>query len=218
MELPNINQKIEFKILHGPYSAAYSTYVDDANDQFIAVVRPLVGGKPVPLALGETVRVEYAVKGLARLAFPTRVLGLEEEQVPVARLSLPDKTQVERFQQRDFVRMDAVLSLLYYVVSTPDHTPRPGGVFRSHTRDISGNGAQIMCPEAYPVGTQLDIHLEVAGRSVHAVGEVIRLVQQLSPKENWVGIRFVGLDERDRDVIIRYIFTEQRERRKKGLL
>lgn len=218
MELPNINQKIEFKLLHGPYAAAYSTYVDDADEYSLTVVRPSVGGQPVPLAIGETVRVEYAVKNRARLAFPARIVGLEDPGVSLVRLAIPDKSQVERFQQRDFVRLDVNLPLRYYIIATADHTARPGGVFKSHTRDLSGNGAQILCPELYPLGTQLDIHLEVGDRTVHAVGEVIRQVQQVSLREFWAGVRFVGMSERDRDVIIRYIFNEQRERRRKGLL
>lgn len=218
MELPNINQKIEFRVLHGPFAAAYSTYVEDAGQHGITVVHPSVGGRPVPLTPGDGVRLEYAVKGLARLAFPTRITALEPGAVPLITLALPEKEEVERFQQRDFVRLDAQLSLLYYVINAPDGAARPGGVFRSHTRDISGNGAQILCPEPFPPGTQLDIHLEVHDRVVHAVGEVIRLVQQVSPRENWMGVRFVGLDERDRDLIIRYIFSEQRDRRRRGLL
>jgi c-di-GMP-binding flagellar brake protein YcgR len=218
VELPEVNQKVELRVLNGPFAAAYSTYVDEAGHKGIKVVHPAVGGKPIPLAPGDAVRLEYAVPGMARVSFLTRVTALEAENVPIVIVALPDKEKVERFQQRDFVRLEAELKLLYYVVSTPEATPRPGGVFRSHTRDISGNGAQILCPESYPPGTQLDIHLELGDRVIHAVGEVIRKVQQLSPREFWMGIRFVGLDERDRDVIIRYIFSEQRERRRRGLL
>lgn len=218
MELPEINQKVELRILNGPFAAAYTTYVDGVGLQGITVVHPAVGGKPVPLAPGNAVRLEYAVTGMARLSFLSRVTALQVDHVPLVTLALPDKEKVERFQQRDFVRLDAELKLIYYIVSTPDASSRPGGVFRSHTRDISGNGVQILCPESYPPGTQLDIHLEMGDRVVHAVGEVIRQVHQLSPREFWMGIRFVGLDERDRDAIIRYIFSEQRERRRRGLL
>lgn len=218
MELPDINQKVELRVLNGPFASAYSTYVEAAGREGITVVHPAVGGKLIPLAPGDAVRLEYAIRGMARLSFLTRVTQLEGGDVALVSLALPDKEKVERFQQRDFVRLDAELKLLYYIISTPEATPRPGGVFRSHTRDISGNGAQILCPEPYPSGTQLDIHLEVGDRVVHAVGEVIRQVHQLSAREFWMGIRFVGLDERDRDVIIRYIFSEQRDRRRRGLL
>lgn len=217
MELPKINQKVELKLLSGPFAAAYSTYIDDVETSEISVARPLVGGEPVALAVGDLVRLEYAIAGAARIAFVTRVAGLEHRGVPVVLLAMPEKTQVERFQQRDFVRLEATLNLMYYVSHTPDGTPRPTGLIQSRTRDISGNGAQILCPEAYPMGTRLDIHLEVEGRTVHIVGEVIRAVQA-AQREYWMGVRFVGLEERDRDTIIRYIFNEQRERRRRGLI
>ncbi|HWI62393.1 MAG TPA: PilZ domain-containing protein [Symbiobacteriaceae bacterium] len=218
MELPSTNQKVELRILHGPFASTYTTYVEVAEADGVTVVHPSVGGKLVPLAPGDTVRLEYAVMGLARVSFAARITRVLGGQVPLVTVGLPEKNQVERFQQRDFVRLDVELKLLYYVVSTPDGAARPGGVFRSHTRDISGNGIQILCPEPYPPGTQLDIHLEVGDRVVHAVGEVIRQVQQLSAREYWMGVRFVGLDERDRDMIIRFIFSEQRDRRRRGLL
>lgn len=217
MDMPTINQKTEFRILHGPFAGPYNTYVEDVDDRSITVVRPVVAGEPVPLAVGEIVRIEYALRGLARISFPTRVLGLEQQVLPVVRLSLPDPAEVERFQQRDFVRLDANLTLIYYVISHPGQ-PARGGVVRSQTRDISGNGTQILCPEAYPPGTQLDIHLDLNDRVIHVIGEVVRLVDQLSLREYWMGVRFVGLDERDRDVIIRFIFNQQRERRRRGLL
>jgi c-di-GMP-binding flagellar brake protein YcgR len=218
VDMLTINQKIELRVLHGPYAGAYNTYVEDVDGQAITVVRPRVGGESVPLVVGDFIRVEYALRGLARISFPTRVLGLEDQVLPVLRLSVPAKDEVERFQQRDFVRLDANLNLIYYVISHPGRLVHGGGVIRSTTRDVSGNGAQILCPESYPSGTQLDIHLDVADRVIHTVGEVVRLVEQPGLREYWMGVRFVGLDERDRDVIIRFIFGEQRERRRRGLL
>lgn len=218
MDLPKINQKVELKVLAGPFAAAYSTYIDDMEADEISVARPMVGGEPVPLAGGDSVRLEYAVAGAARVAFVTRVAALEHRGVPVVVLAMPEPARVERYQQRDFVRLEATLNLMYYVTHFPDGSPRPTGLIQSRTRDISGNGAQILCPEPYPLGTRLDIHLEVDGRTLHVVGEVIRAVKELGPKEYWLGVRFMGLEERDRDTIIRYIFNEQRERRRRGLL
>lgn len=218
MELPKINQKVELQILSGPLASAYSTYVDDVQDQYISLVRPTVGGETVPLASGDQVRVEFAQAGSARISFQTRVVDVAVHVVPVVMVALPEPEKVQRFQQRDFVRLDVRLPLTYYIIYAPEGGVRPTGSFSSHTRDISGNGAQILCPDAYPAGTQLDLHIELPGRRLHVVGEVIRAVEFVRPKEHWLGVRFIGLDERDRDLIIRFIFNEQRERRRKGLL
>lgn len=218
MQLPRSNQKIEIKISHGPRAGTYLSYVEQLTDRSLVVAHPMMGGNLIPLTSGDSLRVEYALEGAARIGFATQVLGVDGGFLPTVEVALPEEDQVERFQQRDFVRLDANLSLLYYVIDSPDGVARPSGVFRSHTRDVSGNGAQILCPEPYPSGTQLDIHLEVEGQSVHVVGEVIREVQAVSAREHWMGIRFIGLDERDRDVLIRYIFNEQRARRRRGVL
>jgi c-di-GMP-binding flagellar brake protein YcgR len=218
VDLPNINQKIELTVLQGPFASAYSTYVEDVDATTLVVVRPTVGGELIALAPGDHVRVEFSIKGSARIAYPTRVIGLETRVVPVILLSHPEKGQVERFQQRDFVRLDARVPVIYTVMHSPDGPMYRKGPLESHTRDISGNGAQILCPEAYKPGTQLDIHLDVAGKSIHAVAEVIRQVDVLRSGESWMGVRFIGIEERTRDQIIRFIFNEQRERRRMGLI
>ncbi|HEY3364734.1 MAG TPA: flagellar brake protein [Symbiobacteriaceae bacterium] len=218
MLLPKINQKVEFKVLHGPYASAFSTYVEDVDDRTIVVVRPMMGGQPVPLTVGDPVRLEYAVENTARLAFPTRINGLDVRVLPVVLLAHPNAKTVERFQQRDFVRLEAVLNLSYTVRFVPGRAAPPTGTAFSRTRDISGNGAQILCPAYYPSGTQLDMSLNVGEYLVRVVGQVIRQFQPPGTREVWTGVRFVAIDERDRDVIIRYIFNEQRERRRKGFL
>lgn len=219
MDLPNINQKIELKVLHGPFASAYSTYVEDVDNGSLVVARPTVGGELIALMPGDAVRVEFAIKGSARIAFPTRILSMDVRVVPVVVLAPPEKGQVERFQQRDFVRLDAFVKIDYTILYSPEPGVRRQLRHQSQTRDISGNGAQILCPEPYPPGTQMDIHLDVGGKMLHTVAEVIRAADQgKAPGDYWIGVRFVGMDERTRDQIIRYIFNEQRERRRLGLL
>lgn len=218
MELPKFNQKIEVEVLSGPYAASYSTHVVGADSRSITVVHPMVGGRLLVLNPGETVRVEFAVKGMARLSYPSRVLNVDTRVLPVVVLSVPDEGRVERYQQRDFFRLEASLPLTYSVRYVPDGSVRSGVKIRTTTRDISGNGAQILCAEFYPRGTQLEIDLEVEERVLRLTGEVIRLVEQLSRREFWQGIRFIGLDDTERDLLIRYIFKEQRRRRQLGLL
>lgn len=218
MDLPAVGTRLELKILRGPFAGSYSTYVADVDDQAIIVARPELGETPVTLAVGDPLRIEYAVRGLARITFSTRVLGFSRDRIPLVRLSIPEQDAMERYQQRDFVRLDASLNLIYYVISRPGGMQGASGIHKSITRDISGNGAQILCTEPFPPGTQLDVHLEVGDQTIHTVAEVIRQVEQANHREHWIGVRFVGLDERERDTIIRFIFAEQRERRRRGLL
>lgn len=218
LEPPKTGMKIELEILHGPYASSYASHVVGVDERSVTVVHPMVGGKLVLLAPGDEVRAEYAIKNAARLSFMTRVIDLDTRVLPVVLLAPPQEDQVVRYQQRDFYRLDTNLPLTYHVRYLPSDEPRPTRLFHSVTRDVSGNGAQILCPESYPLGTHLDIQLEVDGLKVNVLGEVVRHVQTMSAREHWMGIRFLRLEERDRDLIIRYIFNQQRDRRRKGLL
>lgn len=218
--LPKPNQKIDMKILFGPHTGTYSTYVEQVDETGIVVAAPMFGGLPLRLGPGQSIRLEYSQTG-ARVSFSTRVLLAERAgNGSLLRVAVPDRSDVERIQLRDFVRQEATLDLTFKVLSAPDAEtkPRPDTVIRSRTRDISGSGAQILCPEAYPARTQLDLTVVVDGKPIQTLAEVIRPTLEVKDREWWVAVRFVGLQERDRDVIIRYIFNLQRDLRRRGLL
>lgn len=218
--LPRASQRVDMKILFGNHAGNYSTYVDGVDNRAITLAHPTINGGLIPLGAGHAVRLEYTQTG-CKVAYNSRVVAVgEQEGIAIVKVAVPDRSEVERQQLRDFVRQDASLALSFKVLSAPDsaENPRPDVVHTSRTKDISGSGAQILCPEAYPPRTQLQIKLDVTGTVLNLVGEVIRPVTQVKEKEWWVALRFVGMPERDRDVIIRYIFNLQRDLRRKGLL
>ncbi|MFZ5814135.1 MAG: flagellar brake protein [Bacillota bacterium] len=224
MRLPKINQKISLRIPKGSWEGLYATYVEAIDQQTITVAEPMYGGATIPLLKGEEVMIEF-VDGGERLAFSTQVLGRSQEVVPVVTLALPGPGGIHRYQQRDFVRLDTNLPLSYAVLpagkpeAKGEQGEEPEKVYhRGRTLDISGSGAQIVAHEAYPMGTKLELLLQLSGATLTLQAQVVRLAQQAGPREFWLGVRFVQLDERDRERIVRFIFSEQRFRRQKGLL
>lgn len=217
--LPKPNQKIEIKVLFGNHAGAYPSYVEEIDNRSILVAHPIKAGHPIPLGPGHAVRIEYVATG-AKITFNTRVLAVQGGDVPLIRVAIPDRSEVERKQLRDFVRQEVALSLSYKVIFAPDEeeNPRPDVTHRSRTMDISGSGAQILCSEEYQKGTHLDIIFDLGGTVLRLVGEVIRVFQANEDKSCWTAVRFLRVPEKDRDVIIRFIFNLQREMRKKGLL
>jgi c-di-GMP-binding flagellar brake protein YcgR len=216
MELPEVNQRVYLKVLKGPFASTYSTYVEEKSDQAFAVVHPWIGSRPLPLAPGDVLRVEFGMVGYAKVAFPTSVLAMQTRGIPVLLLAVPQPKEVERYQQRDFVRIQASLPVKYGEIAHPDQVPKSLGA--SQTRDLSGSGAQIRCDKVYLPGNLMHVELVVSGRSVRCVGEVIRTVEEMREGQVWVGIRFLRLVENDRERMIRFIFQEQSERRRRGLL
>lgn len=218
MRLPKINQKVSLRIPRGSWEGLYPTYVEGIGPQALTVAYPTYGGANVPLTIGEEVLLEF-IDGGERLAFPTHVTGRYTQVVPILSLALPAPGTIRRHQQRDFVRLEATLPISFAVLpENPDEKGTEKLFLRGRTMDISGNGAQIASAVAYPAGTRLELILELPDGDVRIEALVVRLAQQPTPKEVWLGVRFVRVDDRDRERIIRYIFTEQRSRRQKGLL
>jgi c-di-GMP-binding flagellar brake protein YcgR len=218
VEMPQPNQYIELKLQRGQRIYSFPTYVEAVTIRAITVVHPRVNGQLIPLSSGDSIRVEYTAKGAGYMIFYTTILELGVSGSPVVQLAIPVVESVERMQRRAYVRLETEISLNYLVLRVPENLPLSPGPKTTYTRDISGNGAQILCKELYPVGSQLATHFTLGGQTFHTAAEVVRHIQQVSSTEIWTGIRFKGLSEKDRDMIIRYIFNQQLERRRMGLL
>lgn len=220
MRLPKINQKVSLRIISGAWEGLYSTYVEGLDSQVLTVAVPMYGGGNLLLPKDEEILVEF-IDGGDRLAFPTRVLGHLNQVVPLLALAAPAPGSVRIHQQREFVRLNANLSVSYALL-LPETAEKEKGaqklLLRGRTMDVSGSGAQIVTPEAYPTGSRLELLLHLQGGDVPIEAVVVRVAQQPNPKEYWLGVRFVKMEERDRERIVRFIFSEQRARRQKGLL
>lgn len=211
--LPRIQQKVELQILAGPYAAAYSTVVDDVDSSGITVTHPLLGGRPVPLERGESVRVEYALSGAARIAFLSTVEAVHKTPYPIIRLAHPDPLRVARFQQRSFVRLPISMEVRYREVPDQGLPPKQGEAI-----DLSASGIQVVLPDVLEAGERLQLEFTLHGRPYQMLAEVVRQVDSLGPFRFAYGLRFLGIDEQQRQAILRFIFAEQREMRRQGLV
>lgn len=211
--LPRIQQKVELQILAGPYAATYSTMVDDVESTGITVAHPLLGGRPVPMAPGDSVRVEYAQSGSARIAFATTVEAIHRSPYPVIRLAHPDPIRIARYQQRSFFRLPINMPVRYREVPDPGLPPKQGEAV-----DLSASGMQAILPDVLDGGDRLQIEFALDGRPYQILAEVVRLVRPLGPFRFAYGLRFLGTDEQQRQAILRFIFAQQREMRRQGLL
>jgi hypothetical protein len=115
-------------------------------------------------------------------------------------LSIDLTGEVERIQRREFVRVDAHVS-----VSVRGIDEELGG--DTSTLDVSGGGIRIADPWGLPLG--LDVRVELAlpnGEPVRALGRVVR-----AAAEGEKGISFDDLARADEDRLIRYIRERERQ-------
>lgn len=216
--LPRIRQKVELQILEGPYAAAYSALVDDVDQTGITLQHPLLGGRLVPLLRGQTVRVEYGIAGAARIAFQSRVEALQPHPYPTVRIATPDPLKIARFQQRSFVRLPTSLDLRYRILEggRPNLAQPPD--VHGEVLDLSASGIRVLLPDRVEAGTRLLVEFTLGQEALRLVAEVVRQIGTVAPRRYTYGLHFTSIDEVQQQVILRFIFAEQRALRQKGLL
>jgi hypothetical protein len=115
-------------------------------------------------------------------------------------LSIALTGEVDRIQRREFVRVDAHVTVSVRGVDEP-----LGG--DTVTLDISGGGLRISDPWGLPLGLDVRVELQLPdSEPVRALGRVVR-----APAEDEKGISIEDLPRPDEDRLIRYIRERERQ-------
>lgn len=210
-----VNQPVEIE-LPEISKASYRSRVEGILINKITLAAPLKQGQIVSLSPGTPVKVIYSDQ-MAIYSFVSQVISLNRQTPPTVTLGEPYDFQ--RTQRRNFVRLDAILSI---TITQVDEDYKPvGETFSGTTVDLSGGGAMFVCNTKLKFGDSLDTMIYLSDNdSVKAVSKVTRFVENLpNAKQKYsVGLEFTVIEESERDKIIKFIFNKQREMRKKGLL
>lgn len=145
--------------------------------------------------------------------FKCRFLDKKMHPLPVWKVSMP--YDIEKIQMREFVRIDAMVAV--YIQNMPNgEDVKPLKLF---TKDISGGGLQLVAREKIKIGSKLQMNIEIPDfETINAIGEVVRVEQpQADNLLFWIGIRFLDIQEKDRNKIIKFVFKKELEIRRKEI-
>lgn len=108
--------------------------------------------------------------------------------------------------KRDYVRLNKALELQYKVIIDKfASTGVPPNL--TNTATISGNGLTFMSPKKIEKATRLEMRIEIPGKGVDMAGEVINLKEK-GPGEYEIVVKFIDIDEPERDRLVGYILRE----------
>lgn len=233
------NQGAEVILL--PDGRRFRTWIEDTTDGIFRVAAPLAWpllatepGTAIEVHLQDAACL-YRVRGVLRQAVAK---AWEIEVEPVA----------GRQQRREFVRWPCSLAVSFAwwePSSAPSAgeaaepasaggaqaagapagdggAPLPPGarLARGRTEDVSGGGMLLATEAAMPAGALLRARLRLPEREIAATGRVVRRLEN-DPRDRRrrrYGVQWVAIDRRDRDAIVRFIFSEQRRARQRGVL
>lgn len=191
----------------------YLTDVQDVGENEFCVSIPFQGVMPLVLKNGELVKISMANEG-ERIEFKSRVIGWRADNIPLYVLSLPD--EYTRVQQREFVRIPAMIDVCYAEV--PESGKEPAFI-NSHSLDLSAGGIRIVAKKNYPKGAHLlvrfSLPLENGPVELNLLGTVVRTQPVEGSKTRFqVALKFIDIKRKQQDLIFRYIFNKMLEPRR----
>lgn len=209
-------------------SQVYDVYKDGE----LEISMPTQGGKIILLPLG--IRFEFVFYSHGGLYRAEGVVKERFKRDNLYALVVEIKSQLEKFQRREYYRLTCMLDMNYYDVSERDISEKTAEEIFDELRDgrnlseiekegtivdISGGGLRFMSDKENPPGGSILAVVRLTGgktsRQFYLLGEVISCAQIVTEKgtkyEN--RIRFILRDNKVREEIIRYVFDEERRMR-----
>lgn len=215
-------------------------YQKSADEAVIEM--PMKAGLLVPLSPGELYRVcFYTSKGLYQCQ--SQVVSRHyEDSLPVAVIRL--RSEFEKLQRRQYYRMECLLHMEFCPVTETEFfrlseqkkdggrmpakkdipesvgTEAPLRFYSGVTLDISGGGVRFNSEYAAQAGDRIAMRIAFVSEDARKLQLLFARVLTVATIPNRPGVfehrvEFVAISNGERESVIRYIFLEERKRRKK---
>ncbi len=232
-EFARPGDKIDITYLHQNNGKVYKSSVFDfLGENVIEIGMPTEGGKMVLFQVGfECSMFFYTQKGM--FICEGKVLDRYKKD-GFYMMSMKILTAPKKYQRRDFYRVETGIDFNYYKISKevtelettadlfeeiaePKYIPEKRC---AHTLDISGGGVKFLADEELEIGSYVLSVIRLANEkvdhTVYLVTEVIACSRvDKYPDKREIRAKFHFKDLKDRDLIVRFVFEEDRMLRKK---
>lgn len=192
----------------------YKSTIQNETDETIAISLPVKDGVYITPQIGESIQFYY-YSDTHVYKVDAVVLGRTiENAVPL--IILGEFKNIMRIQRRQFVRVSAALNMKFVKVteseidSEVDYSSK--SIYKGILLDISGGGFRLGTSEKLNLKELIEADLPIEDERIKVLGEVVRVEKQ---QDNiyYYGIKYINIEERTRDKIIRFIFTLMRKQR-----
>ena len=234
--------KIEIRILQqveqgkkiGEMPPAYYSKVENVQENgMMEVLVPTREGKVSSPPGGVRLEVVFHTKsGMYRCVAHIKNRYIKEN---LYLMLVEPKTPLEKFQRREFYRFECVMDMEYMMITEEEAEIEKVAELKEHHRlnypedlpkeaiavDISGGGIRFVGYEPGNPGDYLMIAIRLENESMdyflEIVGKVL-ICQKIESREEKYEYRvnFLMKNQKEREMIIKYIFEQERKSRQKG--
>lgn len=224
--------KIDINLLHQNNGKIYKSSVFGfLNSQIVEIAMPTDGGKMVVFNLGVQCQLYFCTA--TGLYTCEAVVAQRYKKENFFLLAMKITSEIKKFQRREFYRVECLMDFAYFHIpnevaelETTSELIRclrgeeyEGQERMARTRDISGGGIRFTAMEPLEVGQSILVAIQLTNDKVDQMFYLVADIMSCELAENsddrWVvraQFRYKDLD--DRDLIIRYVFEQDRMMRK----
>lgn len=207
----NINNRVEIEWDDG----YYKSIIQDIDRDSIYINIPVNEGKYLSLNCNDKITVFY-FHGEKIFKFRTIVIGRKVEKILLIALRKPQKMQ--RIQRRNFVRINLILKTYAALIDDKRDLEEICHANKCNTQfnffdadiiDISGGGLKISTKKEIQFGEEIIVNVPFENENMAIKGRIIR---KQNEKEKYIyGVKFLNIDVKTREKIIRFIFSKMRK-------
>lgn len=193
-----------------------SQVLDITPEGNFVISGPIWQNQIIPIHKGEKIKISYIVKDKGRYAFEAIVTRREYENI--YNLEVQQKSNIKKYQMRRYYRFETSIPVAKeYMIKSKRHEEVI--VEQCKTKDISGSGIKLYSNYKHNIGDIVRCIFEIDGQVINVKGKVLR-VEEIDTFDYIysLGIDFIDISEENRDIIIKFIFREERILIEKGLI
>ena len=206
----------------------YVSQVFDIQDDIIQCAMPIYEGHLIPLELGTKYETYFYTDKSIYKANAEVVGRKKEENIYTVEIRLISKLQ--KFQRREFFRLDCNMNIVLTAFTDDEFvTYRQTGTLPKKLNeqaeqgviiDISGGGVRIISKNSYEknsyVALKFTLDMESVNKDIYILGRIITSVRNDNRLDLYdQRIKFIDLKKEMTDMIVKYIFEQQRKSRNK---
>lgn len=213
----NIGNKITIFINKNGKKVYYPSQILDVLDEVTYIISgPIHKRQFVLLHRDEKIVISSVVENKGRYIFDAIVENRYIDNV--YKLKIKKVSNIRKFQQRNYYRFEVEVPVTKYF-SVKENDNENIFVEKCRTKDISGGGMRLYSNYEHNVGDIIGCEFNIDNCLINAKAEIVRIEDIDAFEYNYsIGVKFLEINETDRDKIIRFIFSEQRKLREKGLI
>lgn len=213
----NIGDRIEIIKITTKGERTYpSQILDITNEGNFLISGPIWQNQIIPIHKGEKIKISYVVKNKGRYAFDALVIRREYKNIYI--LEIQKISNIKKYQMRRYYRFNISIPVIKEFV-LKIKAEEEILIEECKTKDISGSGFRLYSNYKHDVGDIVRCKFNIEENPIGIKGKVVRIekVDTFDYKYS-LGIDFIDISEQNRDIIIKFIFKQERILIEKGLI